>query len=235
MPTARYGASFDTETGLLSGTPTAADVGSYPGLVISVSNGTSAASLPAFSLVVSKAPTPGSPTISGTPATSVVAGNRYSFTPSTTDPSGGELTFSIENQPSWAAFDSATGELSGTPTAGDVGTYANITISVSDGKTKVPMASFPISVTQSANASVTLSWTAPTENTNGTALTNLAGYMIYYGTSANQLTHAVKIANPGIASYVVSELSPGTWYFAMASYTTSDVQSANSTVASTLL
>src|ERR1700716_79476 len=44
------------------------------------------------------------PTISGSPATSVVAGQSYSFTPTTTDPSGRTLTFSISNKPSWAAF-----------------------------------------------------------------------------------------------------------------------------------
>jgi hypothetical protein len=225
-------AAFNTTTGLLSGTPTSAQTGSYPSIGIRVSNGISSAALPAFSLVVSKATPPGSPTISGTPATSVVAGNDYRFIPTATDPGGDTLTFSITNAPSWATFSTATGELSGTPTAADVGTYSNITISVSDGKTTAALPSFPIAVTQSANASVTLSWTAPTENTNGTPLTNLAGYWIYYGTSADAMTKSVQIANPGVDTYVISNLSPGTWYFSMTAYSTADVQSANSAVAS---
>ena len=225
-------ASFSTATGLLSGTPTAAQTGSYPNIVISVSNGTSSASLPAFSIVVSKATVAGSPTISGSPETSVVVGNAYSFTPTTTDPSGGTLTFSITNAPSWASFNSATGELSGTPTAADVGTYSNIGISVSDGKTSATLPSFPIAVTANATGSVTLSWTAPTENTNGTALTDLAGYWIYYGTSANALTKSMQISNPGLVTYVLSNLSPGTWYFAISAYTTANVQSSQSAVAS---
>lgn len=225
-------ASFNAATGLLSGTPTSAQTGSYPGIDIRVSNGTSSAALPAFNLIVSKATPPGSPTISGTPATSVVAGNDYRFIPTTTDPGGGTLTFSIKNAPSWAAFSTATGELSGTPTAADVGTYSNITISVSDGKTTAALPSFPIAVTESANASVTLSWSAPTENTNGTPLTNLAGYWIYYGTSADAMTKSVQIANPGVVTYVLSNLSPGTWYFSMTAYSTADVQSPNSAVAS---
>jgi hypothetical protein len=225
-------ANFSTATGLLSGTPTAAQTGSYPNIVISVSNGTSSASLPPFSIVVSKATVAGSPTISGSPETSVVVGNSYGFTPTTTDPSGGTLTFSIKNAPSWASFNSATGELSGTPTAAEVGTYSNISISVSDGKSSAALPSFPIAVTDNATGSVTLSWTAPTENTNGTALTDLAGYTIYYGTSGNALSKTMRISNPGLATYVLSNLSPGTWYFAISAYTTANVQSTESAVAS---
>ncbi len=66
----------------------------------------------------------------------------------------------------------------------------------------------------------------------GTPLTNLAGYLIYYGTSANAMTETVKIANPGILTYVLSNLSPGTWYFAVSAYTSADVQSGQSAVAS---
>jgi len=87
------------------------------------------------------------PTISGNPATSVVAGQNYSFTPTTTDPSGKTLTFSISNKPSWANFSTSTGQLSGTPAAGNVGTYSNIVISVSDGTQSASLAGFSISVT----------------------------------------------------------------------------------------
>jgi hypothetical protein len=175
------------------------------------------------------------PTISGTPLTSVVAGNAYSFTPATTDPSGAALTFNVKNAPSWVTFNSATGELSGTPTAADVGTYTNITIGVSDGTTSVSLSAFQIAVTQIANGGATLSWVAPTENTNGTPLANLAGYQIYYGTSATAMTQTVQIANPGIVTYVVSNLSPGTWYFSVRAYTSANVESGASVVVSKII
>ena len=178
-------ARFDTATGLLSGIPTAAQIGSYPSISIDVSNGTSSAALPVFSIIVTKATPVAAPTISGSPATSVIAGDAYSFTPTSTDPKGTKLTFSIKNAPSWSSFDNATGELSGTPTAADVGTYSNVTIGVTDGTTSASLHSFPIAVTDNASGSVTLEWPAPTANTDGTALTNLAGYWIYYGTSAD--------------------------------------------------
>jgi putative Ig domain-containing protein len=226
-------AEFNLSTGRLSGTPTATDVGSYPGIEISVSDGTSTALLRAFSIIVTPMAASGGPSIAGTPSTSVVAGSGYRFTPTASDSSGAALTFSIQNTPSWATFNTATGELSGTPTAADVNTYAHIVISVSDGKTSVSLPAFSISVTENSNSSVSLSWTTPTQNANGTALTDLAGYYIYYGTSANQMTQSVKIANPGITSYVLSNLSPGIWYFSIVTYTTANEESTNSAVVST--
>src|SRR5712671_273125 len=145
-------ATFNTSTGQLSGAPVAGNVGSYPNIVISVSDGTLGASLTAFSISVTAAPPPppppaAPPTISGSPATSVVAGQSYSFTPTTTDPSGKTLTFSISNKPSWATFSTSTGQLSGTPAAGNVGSYPNIAISVSDGTLGASLTAFSISVT----------------------------------------------------------------------------------------
>ena len=175
---------------------------------------------------------PAAATISGTSLGSVLVGNAYSFTPATTDPSGAALTFNVNNAPGWATFNSTTGELSGTPTAADVGTYANITIGVSDGTSSVSLPAFQIAVTQVANGSATLTWMPPTENTNGTPLTNLAGYQIYYGTSATVMSQSVKIANPGIVTYVVSNLSPGTWYFSVKAYTSANVESGTSVVVS---
>ena len=81
------------------------------------------------------------PTISGNPMTAIDIGSAYSFTPTASDPDGDELTFSVNNQPSWAGFDKTTGTLSGQPALGSVGTYASIEISVSDGKKSYPSAS----------------------------------------------------------------------------------------------
>jgi hypothetical protein len=172
------------------------------------------------------------PAISGSPANSVVAGQRYSFQPAASDSNNSALTFSIQNTPSWATFDTSTGLLSGTPTASEVGTYPNIIISVSDGTSETALPAFSVAVTETASGTATLSWTAPSENTNGTALTNLAGYWINYGTSADHLSEKVQVDNPGIVTYVVSNLSPGTWYFSLTAYSVENVQSAPSSVAS---
>jgi hypothetical protein len=97
----------------------------------------------------------------------------------------------------------------------------------------VSLAPFSINVTQPASSgTATLSWTAPTTNTNGSALTNLAGYHIYYGTSPSALATAINVANPGTTSYSVSSLPSGTWYFAVNAYTTSGVDSVLSNTGS---
>lgn len=83
-----------------------------------------------------------------------------------------------------------------------------------------------------ASKSADVSWSPPTTNTNGSALTDLAGYRIYYGTSPDTLSQTVNIPNAGAADYVVGGLSQGTWYFAVAAYTNSGLQSGLSAVAS---
>jgi VCBS repeat-containing protein len=74
------------------------------------------------------------PTISGTPSTTVTENSVYGFIPTANDiDTADSLTFSITNKPSWATFDTTTGELSGIPTSSsDIGTYSNIIITVTD-------------------------------------------------------------------------------------------------------
>lgn len=87
----------------------------------------------AFTEVISINPINDAPTISGTPLTSIVDGNGYSFTPVADDvDSDTPLTFSIINQPTWANFDTATGELSGTPLPVHAGITSGIVIRVED-------------------------------------------------------------------------------------------------------
>lgn len=225
-------ASFSSSTGRLSGTPGAANVGSFANIRISVSDGTASVSLAAFTVTVAAAANR-APTISGTPATTVNVGAAYSFTPTASDPDNDTVAFGIANKPAWATFDTANGRLSGTPTAADVGTTSNIVISVSDGKGgSATLPAFSITVASTATGSATLSWTAPTENEDGTALTNLAGYRILYGRSASALTEIVQVANAGLTTYVIDDLAQGTWYFAMRAYTSAGLESAQTNVVS---
>lgn len=221
--------TYDRTTGHLGGTPTAADAGTYSGITISVYNGSAWAELPPFSITVRVAPT-----ISGTPASSVSAGSTYNFTPTATANNGATLLFSSSNRPAWTTYDRTTGHLSGTPTAADVGTYSNISISVYNGSVWAVLPPFSITVieSQSGSGAATLDWTPPTDNTNGTTLTNLAGYQINYGTNASDLSQSVKIANPGLTSYMVTALSAGTWYFTVQAYNSSGTMSAPSNVGS---
>jgi hypothetical protein len=159
-------ATFSTSTGQLSGTPSASNVGTYSNIAIAVSDGVRTATLPVFVVQVlpsqssTPPPPPPAPTISGTPATSDVAGSAYSFQPSASGPSGATLSFSVTSLPSWATFSIATGLLSGTPTSANVGTYSGIVISVSDGTASASLPAFTINVTAATVASPTVSLSA---------------------------------------------------------------------------
>lgn len=216
-------ASFDTATGRLSGAPTTA--GTFSNIAITVSDGTVTASLPAFSIAVAP-PANSAPSISGAPLTAINAGSAYNFQPTASDPNGDTLTFSIQNAPSWATFNTATGRLSGTPSTANAGTYSNIVISVRDGVNTTSLPSFAITVSQPSTGNAALSWTPPTENTNGSALTNLAGYRVVYGRDASNLDQVVQIANPGLSSYTITGLTSGTWYFAVKAYNSGGGESA---------
>ena len=224
-------ASFDSGSGKLSGQPSLGNVGTNSNIRIKVSDGEATTSLAAFSIVVEEDSTPGgntAPTISGTPPTIVTVGTSYSFTPGASDADGDTLTFSIQNSPAWAAFNTNTGQLSGQPAAADVGVYQNILISVSDGQDSASLSPFTISVDQTGTVSATLSWTPPTQNEDGTALTDLAGYKLYWGTTPGVYTDSVTIDNPGLSSYVVDNLQPGTYEFVATAFNEAGVESAYS-------
>ena len=83
-----------------------------------------------------------------------------------------------------------------------------------------------------SRTNLTLSWSAPTENTNGSALTNLAGYIIYYGTSASAMTQTIDINTVGVLNYVVDNLSAGSWYFQIVAVNAAGEQSSPSAIVS---
>ncbi len=231
-------AYFSTTTGKLEG-PTGSKAGTYSNILISVKSSTGTASLPAFALKI------GGTSGGGTHQQALLssaARRRLPFpsaaptvsNPTGSDPEGRTLAWSITNKPSWASFSTTTGVLTGKPTASNVGTTSNITIAASDGTNKTSLKAFAIAVNAagSSTGSASLSWTPPTTTTSGATLTNLAGYRIYYGTSASSLSRTVQVSGAGNTRYVVSDLSPATYYFSIRAYTTGGTESAASSVVS---
>ena len=162
----------------------------------------------------------------------VLVGQSLTFAPSASDPDGDALTFSATGLPGWMTIEAATGTIRGKPTSADVGTYSGIVVTVSDGRTSVSLPAQQVAVVAAANGKATLSWVPPTENVDGTPLLDLAGYRIRYGTSPNALDQTAQITNPGIASYVIENLTPATWYFVVTAYTKAGVESDLSNLAS---
>jgi len=240
-------ATFQANTGEIRGTPAEADVGDAGGIVISATDGQATTEFGPFAVRVKKPASAGTqigaraPSIGGSPATSLVAGTGYMFQAIATDPDGDRLTFGARNLPAWLGINTANGLLTGTPSVAQVGTYANIMISVTDGNNTVSLPAFTITVTATAavaatpittppaagstTGSATLSWLKPTQNSDGTPLQDLAGFVVKYGNSPTALTQRVPIADPSLTRYTVQSLGKGTWYFTVVSYTVAGLES----------
>ena len=196
------------------------------------------------------------PTITGSPAAQVAVGANYSLTPNAKDDDGDTLAFSIQNKPGWAQFNTATGALTGTPTA--AATFADIVITVSDGKTSASLPAFSITVaaagsnTGSGSSSgsgsttpseavasgpnVALSWNVPTQTIDGQTLQNLSGYRIHYGTNQNAMVNSIEVPSAGMNSYTVQNLKAGTtYYFAVRAITADGDESEISNVVSRVI
>lgn len=81
------------------------------------------------------------------------------------------------------------------------------------------------------NGSATINWTRPTTNTDGSPLTNLAGFKVLYGTSSTALSQVRQINDPAATSATISALQTGTWYFSVRAFTSAQVESDNSNLA----
>jgi len=79
--------------------------------------------------------------------------------------------------------------------------------------------------------SANVSWAIPTKNTDGSTLTDLAGFKVRFGTSASALTQTQSVNNPSATSTTVPALSTGTWYFSVRAVNSSQVESGDSNVA----
>lgn len=77
-----------------------------------------------------------------------------------------------------------------------------------------------------------ISWTAPTANTDGSALQDLAGFRISYGTSATALTQTIQIADPGAKMFAIKDLASGTYFLSVRAFNAGGNESAMSSVVS---
>jgi hypothetical protein len=229
-------ATFRTGTGRLSGTPGAGHVGTYPGIVISVGDGTTSTSLAGFTITVDPLPN-SAPTIAGTPATTATGGQPYTFTPAAADADGNPLAFSIQNQPAWASFSSVTGSLAGTPGAAHAGIHAGIVISVSDGALTTSLPAFAITVAAApvdnqapsvpqalsavarGSSRIDLAWSASSDNV------GVTGYTVYRDGASVATTSATSYADNGLAA-------GSTYSYAIAAFDAAGNGSAQSASAS---
>ncbi len=70
---------------------------------------------------------------------------------------------------------------------------------------------------------VTLSWDAPTTNADGTPLTDLAGYRVYFGQGSGKYRYKNDVGNVRVCT--IGGLTSGTWCFVVTAYDTSGNES----------
>ncbi len=138
--------NFDASSGLLSGTPTGADVGPHSVTLWAYGAGTTQQS---FTITVTN--TNDAPTIATIPITVATEDTAYSYTVAATDADTGDnVTLEATTKPEWMTFIPATGILSGTPTNAHVGDHGVV-----------------ITATDDAGDSATQSFTITVANSNG--------------------------------------------------------------------
>jgi hypothetical protein len=83
--------------------------------------------------------------------------------------------------------------------------------------------------------SLTVTWQPPTRNDDGSALTNLAGYRLYYGNAANTLDKSVAVNVPTATSTIIDALPAGVWFVSMTAISSTGVESVRTTPVSKTL
>ena len=186
---------------------------------------------------------------------SVPSGGSLSLEAVAYDYACGDITTNFSGSYSWSLSSSALGSLSNSneyasltavSTSSDV--TGTINVAVYNGSTMVKedtidvvvkasnTPSAPTGLTATAgDAQVALSWTAPTTNTDSSAITDLAGYNVYYGTTSGGSYSQHNSTTVTGTTYTVTGLTNGTTYYFVVKAVDSEnpvVSSADSSEAS---
>jgi hypothetical protein len=148
----------------------------------------------------------------------------------TTENTSASNTAVVSTATAVASNTSGTASSSGSATGTGTASTTSGTGTVASNTKATP----PVKTTTTSGVA-TLDWLPPTQNSDGSVLTNLAGYTVYYGTSPSNLSQSVKVTNPGLSAYSVTNLTSGTWYFAVTSYSADGIESTRTSTVSTTI
>ncbi len=79
---------------------------------------------------------------------------------------------------------------------------------------------------------LTVNWAAPTASSDGTPLSDLAGFRILLGTAAGTYTSSIAVTDPTALSYSITGLATGTYYVVVKAFDTANNESLPSAEAS---
>ncbi len=186
------GVSFNSTTGVLSGTPAAGTGGTYS-ITFTASNGASPNAVQSFTLTVDQAPA-----ITSAPSAVFVLGTAGSFTLTATGFPAPTFSLTSGTLPSGVTFNATTHVLSGTPGAGTDGIYA-IQFTASDGVESNAVQSFTLTVGQ-LPAVTSAAKTTFTVGTAGTFTVTGTGYPAPTFSETGALPSGVTLSAAGVLS-----------------------------------
>lgn len=139
------------------------------------------------------------------------------FTLETTNPDGRSLVprLTWTTTPA-AASCAASGSWSGTKLASGTEILAAVSSSQSYG----------LLCTWPGQKTAKLTWAAPVKNTDGSTLTDLTGFKVYYGTGPTALTQSAPVPGATSTQWVSPQLAVGTWYFSVTALNQPGIESA---------
>lgn len=120
------GMTIDPSSGVLTWTPTAAEVGTQQ-VALRVTNADGGVATQQFSVVVGNVPLVQPPVITSVPPLRALIGSSYTYQVQAVDPQGQSVTFSLITPPTGMSIDSLTGRLTWKPTSAQVG-VATVTV-----------------------------------------------------------------------------------------------------------
>jgi len=220
-------------TATLALTPGFADNGTYS-VTIRVTDDGSPILADEETLTVSVTDQNRAPQIDPIADVTIVENDTQTVALSASDPDSGDgVSFSEVGLPSFASltdFNNGTGQIALMPGSTDVGQYTAIVTVTDHGSSPLTgQSALDITVTSAFHGSALLTWTAPNTNTDGSPLTDLAGFRIYYGsTSGGPYPNMVPINNASVNSHQIDNLSAGAYYFVITALNTSGEESAYS-------
>jgi RHS repeat-associated protein len=137
------GMMLDAATGLLTYTPTAADVGTQH-VQITADNGHGGTAVQVYDLIVVATATDHAPDITSSPRTITRLDRTYLYAVQATDPDGDPLTFTLDTSPAGMTID-ATGMIRWDPTPAQFGAN-QVVVRVSDGRGGTKTQEFTVTV-----------------------------------------------------------------------------------------
>jgi hypothetical protein len=149
---------------------------------------------------------------------------EFQYQLSAYDVDGDPLIITLANQPSWMQFDQESMLISGQPTFDDVGIYSGIYMSVFDGTDTTRIGPITIHVVEKLYE-LEISWEHSFEDVNNDPISNLAGYIISWGPSPDQLNNKQTVPTANTFSSTVSRIPSGRYYFSMTAVLENAVQS----------